>query len=85
LFLCLFGAGEGKQSRLPKRFESEQNWYLVKVDIYIYIFFLRDAFPLCVQNRYKKIRRTQQKVIYWLHRATSFDPTMGSSSGQRLN
>jgi hypothetical protein len=25
LFLCLFGAGEGKQSRLPKRFESEQN------------------------------------------------------------
>jgi hypothetical protein len=25
---------------------------------------LREAIPLCEQNRYRKIRRTQQKVIY---------------------
>jgi hypothetical protein len=25
---------------------------------------LREAIPLCVQNKYRKIRRTQQKVIY---------------------
>jgi hypothetical protein len=27
-------------------------------------FKLKEAFPLCVQNRYRKIRRTQQEVIY---------------------
>jgi hypothetical protein len=29
---------------------------------------LRKAIPLCVQNRYRKIRQTQQQVIYYYTR-----------------
>jgi hypothetical protein len=32
----------------------------------------------------EKIRQTQQNVILLLHKATSFDPTMGSSSGDYI-
>jgi hypothetical protein len=44
-----------------------------------------DTISFCVSKiDTEKIRQTQQKVILLLHKATSFDPTMGSSSGDHI-
>jgi hypothetical protein len=46
---------------------------------------LREAIPLCEQNILRKICWNKTKGDLLLHKATSFDPYMGSTSGQQLN